>query len=213
MPGRRRQRRTDASKIDATPPWDQRVRDEPAATTGPYDVRDAPAVEDDDVARVDLGALQIPVSDGFDIRVELNEAQQVIAATLASPQGTMQLGVFAAPRNEGIWDEVRAEIAESLNAQRRTSATEQNGPFGTELKATLLAEGGTVPARFIGVDGPRWFLRALLAGPAAIDADHAGLFEQALRGVVVVRGTDPLPVREPVPLQLPADIELPGAQT
>ena len=30
----------------------------------------------------------------------------------------MQLGVFAAPRNEGIWDEVRAEIAESMRAQR-----------------------------------------------------------------------------------------------
>ena len=208
MPGRRRQKRTDRSKIDATPPWEHRARDEPEATTGPYDERDAP---EDELNRIDLGALQIPISDGLDVRLELNEAQQVIAATLATADGTMQVGVFAAPRSEGIWDEVRAEIAESLNAQRRTAANEQDGPFGVELQATLLADGGgTVPGRFIGVDGPRWFLRALLAGPVAADAAKAKPFEDALRGVIVVRGNEPLPVREPVPLKLPPGVELPG---
>ncbi len=166
MPGRRRQKRTDRSKIDATPPWETRARDEPEATTGPYDERDAP---DDEVARVDLGALRIPVDDGYDVRVDLNEAQQVISATLATPEGTMQLGVFAAPRNEGIWDEVRAEIAESLNAQRKGSASEVEGPFGTELHGTLPGDNGkgTVPVRFVGVDGPRWFLRGAARRPLA----------------------------------------------
>ncbi len=207
MPGRRKQRRTDRSKLDATPPWQTRVRDEPKLTTGPYDERDAPG---DDLARVDLGALQVPVAEGFDVRLDLDEAQQVVSATLATPDGTMQLGVFAAPRNEGIWDEVRAEIAESLGGPRRTSATEKDGPFGTELHGTLPADGGgQVPVRFIGVDGPRWFLRALLAGPVAGDADKAEPFEAVLRGVVVVRGNEPLPVREPVPLRLPPDVELP----
>ena len=212
MPGRRRQKRTDASKIDATPPWETRVRVEPDATTGPFDERDAP---DDDLERIDLGALQVPVGDGFDIQVELNEAQQVIAATLAGPQGTMQLGVFAAPRNEGIWDEVRAEIAESLRGERgprRVVPSEQDGPFGTELHGTIPDDTGrgTVPVRFVGVDGPRWFLRALFAGPVATDDAAAKPLEDALRGVVVVRGSEPLPVREPVPLQLPSGIELPN---
>ena len=40
MPGRRRQRRTDRSKLDATPPWETRVHEEPEPTTGPYDERD-----------------------------------------------------------------------------------------------------------------------------------------------------------------------------
>ena len=146
------------------------------------------------------------------MRLDVNEAQQVISATLAVADGTMQLGVFAAPRNEGIWDEVRAEIAESLNAQRKSSAKEVDGPFGVELHGTLPADSGsgTVPVRFIGVDGPRWFLRALVAGPVAADGARAAVLEQALRSVVVVRGTEPLPVREPVPLQLPSDLELPG---
>ena len=211
MPGRRRQKRTDRSKIDATPPWETRAREEPKPTGGPFDERDAP---DDELPRVDLGALRVPISDSYDIRVDLNEAQQVISATLAMPDGTMQVGVFAAPRNEGIWDEVRAEIAQSLAAQRKQATTEPAGPFGTELHGSLPADGGrgTTPVRFIGVDGPRWFLRGLLAGPAAVDPKKAEVFEEALRNCVVVRGSEPLPVREPVPLQLPSDITLPGAE-
>lgn len=211
MPGRRRQKRTDRSKIDATPPWESRFREEPEPTSGPFDERDAP---DDDQPRVDLGALRVPVSDAYDIRVDLNEEQQVISATLATPDGTMQIGVFAAPRNEGIWDEVRAEIAESLNAQRKQSATEAEGPFGAELHGALPADGGrgTVPVRFVGIDGPRWFLRGLLAGPVAADRKKAEVFEEALRQCVVVRGSEPLPVREPVPLKLPGDVVLPGSE-
>ncbi|WP_375502789.1 DUF3710 domain-containing protein [uncultured Jatrophihabitans sp.] len=209
MPGRRRQKRTEASKIDATPPWETRARAEPDVTTGPYDERDAP---DDELERIDLGALRIPIDGGFDVQVEVNEVQQVIAATLAGPHGTVQLGVFAAPRNEGIWNEVRAEIAESLRGQRRPVPSEKEGPFGTELHGTIPDDTGrgTVPVRFVGVDGPRWFLRALFAGPVATDDTAAEPFEQALRGVVVVRGTEPLPVREPVPLQLPTGVELPN---
>lgn len=207
MPGRRRQRRTDRSKLDATPPWEVRLREEPTPTAGPFDERDAPQ---DDIPRIDLGALRIPVDESFDIRVDLDEEQQIVAATLGTADGTMQLGVFAAPRNEGIWDEVRAEIADSLNAARRNCAREQDGEFGVELHGTVPADGGgVVPVRFVGVDGPRWFLRALFAGPVAADPEKADLLEEALRGVVVVRGTAPLPVREPVPLRLPDGLDVP----
>lgn len=202
---RRKQKRTVASKLDATPPWETRVRDEPEPTTGPYDERDAP---EDDVARADLGALRIPLATGLDLQVEVNEAQQVISATLASQQGSMQIGLFAAPRNEGIWDEVRDEIAASMK-QQRGNPSERDGAFGTELTGTIPGDGGgKVPVRFIGVDGPRWFLRAMLVGPAA-DPGKAKRFEDALRQVVVVRGNEPLPVRDSVPLTLPKDVVLP----
>jgi hypothetical protein len=207
---RRKSRRSELAKLDATPPWDTRVRPEPERTTGPFDERDAP---EDDVARVDLGALRVPVAAGLDVRLDVNEAQQVIAVTLAGPSGTMQLGVFAAPRSEGIWDEVRAEIAASLNAQRGQAKERHGGRFGTELSGKLPGEGGgkdgMVPVRFLGVDGPRWFLRAMLVGDAAVSDIHAEPFLAALRDVVVVRGTEPLPVREPVPLRLPKDVVLP----
>ena len=198
-------KRSERAKLDATPPWETRVREEPAATTGPYAERDAP---DDDITRADLGALRIPVGARLNLQVEVNEQQQVVSATLSSAAGTMQVGLFAAPRNEGIWDEVRAEIADSMAQQRGKPVEREGGAFGTELTGTLPAEGGRAPVRFIGVDGPRWFLRGMLVGPAA-DPARAEEFEEAFRQIIVVRGNDPLPVREPVPLTLPKDVVLP----
>jgi len=190
---RRKEKRTDRSKLDATPPWETRIRDEPVPTEGPFDERDAP---EDDVARID-------------VRLEMNEAQQVIAVTLAAPTGHMQLGVFAAPRNESIWDEVRAEIASSMRSQSGAPKETSDARFGTELSGKLPGDGGgPVAVRFIGVDGPRWFLRAMLVGAVATDKAKAAPFEQALRQVVVVRGAEPLPVREPVPLRLPKELSV-----
>lgn len=206
MASRRKEKRTERSKLDATPPWEQRVREELEPTTGPYDERDAP---EDDLPRVDLGALRVPVAPGVDVRLEVNEAQQVVAVTLAGPDGHMQLGVFAAPRTEGIWADVRAEIAESMRAQKGQAVEREDGPWGAELSGTLPGEGGgRVPVRFIGVEGPRWFLRAMLVGAVAAEPAKAQRFEEALRNVVVVRGTDPLPVREPVPLRLPKEVDV-----
>jgi hypothetical protein len=208
---RRKNKRTERSKLDATPPWETRARPAPEPTKGPYDVRDAP---EDDLERVDLGALQIPLHHGMEVRLELNEAQQVVAVTLVCPDGHMQLGVFAAPRSEGIWDDVRAEIAASLHAQRGTAKERLDGPFGVELVGRAPGDGNAlVPVRFIGVDGPRWMLRAMLVGRIATDAAKAEAFEQVMRDVVVVRGADPLPVREAVPLTLPKGIELPGGES
>ncbi|HLY33442.1 MAG TPA: DUF3710 domain-containing protein [Jatrophihabitantaceae bacterium] len=208
MPPKRRQRRSERAYLDATPPWETRVREDLPPTTGPYDERDAP---DDDVPRVDLGALRVPVADGFEMRLDLNEAQQVLGVTLAGPEGTMQLGVFAAPRNEGLWDEVRAEMAESLRTQRGVPKERHDGPFGVELHAMVAGDGGAkVPVRFVGIDGPRWFLRATFVGNIASEPSKAARFERTLRNVVVVRGNEPLPVRDQVPLQLPKQLTAEG---
>jgi hypothetical protein len=59
--------------------------------------------------------------------------------------------------------------------------------------------------RFIGVDGPRWFLRGMFVGDIASQAVKAEPFERVLRQIVVVRGSQPLPVREPVVLELPKE--------
>ena len=198
---RRKEKRTEKSKLDATPPWETKRPHEHQPTTGPYDVADAPS---DDLERLDLGALRVPVDSGLEVRVEVSENGQVVGVTLLNPNGQMQLGVFAAPRKEGIWDEIRAEIKASISSQSGTVA-EQDGEFGVELAGRLPAPGGLTPVRFLGVDGPRWFLRAMLAGAPAIDEEEARPFLDAFRGLVVVRGADPLPVREPVPLQLPRE--------
>ena len=60
-------------------------------------------------------------------------------------------------------------------------------------------------ARFIGVDGPRWFLRGLLTGPAATDTLQAKRLEELFRGIVVVRGGDAMAPRNALPLHLPRE--------
>lgn len=181
----------------------------PVASQGPWDSDDLPAEYADGViARVDLGGLRVPVRD--EVRVDLGPEGEVVAATVILGASAMQLSAFAAPRSEGVWAEVRAEIATALRASGG-SADEVPGPFGPELHARIVTPisantATTVPARFVGIDAPRWFLRALITGPAATDPVQAAAVEQALREVVVVRGWEAMGVKTQVPLRLPREV-------
>ncbi|MBA3249268.1 MAG: DUF3710 domain-containing protein [Geodermatophilaceae bacterium] len=198
--GKRRRLDRSVRAKGVAPEPELRERTQPS-TSGPYDVADAP---EDTMVRIDLGALRLPAPRGGDLRLDVNKAGAIISATLRLNGSAMQVGVFAAPRHEGIWREVRAEILETLGRQGGTG-TERKGRFGTELEARLAMKQGPQPARFLGVDGPRWFVRALITGPAASEAEQAKPLEDVFGQLVVVRGTDPMPVREAIPLQLPAD--------
>lgn len=170
---------------------------------GPWDEQDAPA---DDVPRLDLGSMRVPVSPATEVRVEIGDGGQVVAATFVTGESSAQVNVFAAPKTAGIWNEVRAELLASL-VESGGSAEEVDGPFGPEVQARLApAEGGgPQSARFVGVDGPRWFLRGVFTGPAATDPAQAAALEQTLRQVVVVRGKDAMAPRDGLPLRLPKE--------
>jgi hypothetical protein len=198
----RRTRRSERGKIDATPPWSTERERDTEETTGPWDEVDAP---DDGLERLDLGALRIPVVAGVEVRVDVNPDGQVVAATLSYGGSEAQVGAFAAPRTAGIWDEIRREIKGSIASQGGT-AQEVRGPFGRELTGRVPVQGGFQSVRFVGVDGPRWFLRALFSGAAATDPARAAQLEDALRNVIVVRGSAPMPVRDPLALTLPKEV-------
>jgi len=65
--------------------------------------------------------------------------------------------------------------------------------------------GGLHPVRFLGVDGPRWFLRGVISGPAARQPEIAAPLEQVFADVVVARGDHPVPPRDMLEIQLPAE--------
>jgi hypothetical protein len=212
MPFGRRRNRIDRSLRErGVPPEPQHREREVAETTGPWDAADAPQ---DGVPRIDLGSIRLPAVTGTDLRVELNQQQKVIGATLRSGDSLLQVSAFAAPRAGGIWDGVREDLASSASGQGG-SLREVEGPFGPELAGTIVAAPSAQtgqatppqpvrrPARFLGVDGPRWFLRGLITGPAAESPEAAAVLESVFRGIVVVRGADPMPVREQLPLTLP----------
>ncbi|MEO5981966.1 MAG: DUF3710 domain-containing protein [Pedococcus sp.] len=173
---------------------------------GPHDSSEVDLSDD---GRLDLGALRIRGVAGMELRLEVDEAaDQVVGATAVIADSAVQLQAFAAPKTMGIWDEIRSEIAESILAQGGT-ADEVRGQLGTELRTRMPSagpDGRTVfaPARFTGVDGPRWFLRAVFSGRAAIDDAAAAPLLEVVRSVVVVRGESAMAPREMLTLTLPA---------
>ncbi len=179
------------------------TRRAPVRDHGPFDISEAPA----DVKRIDLGSLQIPAVDGVEVRVAADNegrVQQVLLVDGAS-SSALEVGAFAAPRTEGIWDEVREEISAGLTASGG-KAHEVDGDYGTELRARVTTPQGQTDIRFVGVDGPRWMVRAVFQGAAATDPDAATLLDQMLRGLVVDRGVEAFPVRDALPLRLPREL-------
>ncbi len=186
---------------------------EPAAAgeraAGPRDVSEVELVEDDPT-RVDLGGMLVKGRPGIELRLQVDEASQRVAAVmLVAPEGAVELRPFAAPRNGGIWDDIRRQIA-AETARRGGTATEAEGPFGTELRVAMpvqLPDGktGNQPSRVLGIEGPRWLLRATLLGRPALDPDSDSVLVRALDDVVVVRGTGPMSPGEPLPLVVPAN--------
>jgi len=173
---------------------------------GPWDADDPFPARD----RADFGSLLVPITP--DQQIELaTDGQRVIWVSVKSDQSELRVHAFAAPRSTGLWEEVRPEIAAEL-ASVGTTAQEAEGPFGTEMFAHVPVQpgnpaAGTVPMRFIGVDGPRWLLRGLIIGGAAAGAESAEPFEDILSDVVVVRGDHPMPPRDMLELRLPAEIQ------
>jgi hypothetical protein len=175
-------------------------------TGGPWDADEV----SDDITRVDLGAVRLPGVQGMELRMEIDKATDTVsAASILLDGSSLQVQAFAAPRTEGIWREVRVELAEGIRSAGG-SARDVDGPFGRELHAKVPFDGpqgrGLQDARFVGVDGPRWFLRGVFSGTASRPGGQAVL-ENLFRGCVVVRGGAPLAPKGPIPLSLPGDIE------
>jgi hypothetical protein len=175
---------------------------------GPFDECEAD-LADSSVPRLDLGSLRIPGLPGIQVQVEADpNTQEVRAVTGVVGDGAVQLQPFAAPRSEGIWDEIRAEMLSEISATSGAKVTEAEGPFGPELRAVVPArtpEGQQIlqPLRFTGIDGPRWFLRAVFLGRAAVEPDPEDVLHTLVRQTIVVRGIEAMAPRDPLPLRLP----------
>jgi hypothetical protein len=171
---------------------------------GPLDESEANAVR----PYVDLGGVKIVPRPDLQLRLEVEEgSKRVVAVGLDYAGSSLQVQPFAAPRSSGLWNEIRAQIVDQIHKQGGTTKV-SDGPFGPEVLAeipvTTAGETGTRLARFVGVDGPRWFLRGVIAGDGAVDATAAEKVEDLFRSIVVVRGSTPMPPRDLIPLHLPA---------
>ena len=203
----RRRRSEDADRDEFDNDEPEQPAGVPRAEGGPWDAEEPfPVLE-----RVDLGSLQVPIGPEHEIQLVMAE-QHGAWVTIRYRESEVQIQAFAASRRGALWDDVRTEIAAEVNTAGGRSQ-EIEGSFGLELMAQVPVEpgqdaaepGGMRLVRFVGVDGPRWFVRGLFTGPAADGGDEADLLEEVFRDVVVVRGEHPVPPREILELRLPPE--------
>lgn len=177
------------------------------ATTGPFDVSEVSPVQ----PFIDLGSIKVTPRVGLQLRLDVDDStKRVVAATLDCEGSTLQVQAFAAPRSEGLWHEIRQQVIAQV-AKQGGSVEEADGPFGPEIRAVLpTSDGARRPVRFIGVDGPKWFLRGVISGRGAEDPSAAIPIEEVYRSIVVNRGIEAMPPRELLPLRVPPQPGVPS---
>ncbi|MGW2673595.1 DUF3710 domain-containing protein [Kocuria rhizophila] len=214
MFGRKKRNSTDAAEsagVEATgTPQDQEAAETAQDVTdpranGPWDEAEFSGERGD---YLDMGALLVKPVSGVTVRMEVDQHTKVPrAVNLDFRDGSVQLQAFTAPKTARLWDEVRAELVAGLRRDGGNPTVSQ-GPLGLQVDAKF---PGTTPdgqkgyrlARFVGIDGPRWFLRAVFTGGAAMPGTTAEVLDDAVRALVVVRGQDPHPPRDMLALSMP----------
>ncbi|RJQ82285.1 DUF3710 domain-containing protein [Pseudonocardiaceae bacterium YIM PH 21723] len=162
---------------------------------GPYD---SSAVPEDGISRLDLGSVRLPLPEGAQLQVEVEPEGPVKAVHVVTSLGRLTISAYAAPRSTGLWRDVSEELLEQLKNEGGKAQFER-GEWGLEIRAVM----PKAALCFVGIDGPRWLLRGVAAGPLHQAEATAAALHDVLRDTVVVRGEEPLPVRTPLALQLP----------
>jgi uncharacterized protein DUF3710 len=203
---------------------------------GPWDVSEMDDLEAiEERQRIDLGSLIITGVPGSELRLQVAEetkeivsAMMVIESTVPAPGGktgstqkvssALELGAYAAPRSGGLWAELRDEISEAATAQGG-SASLREGPFGVELYrfipvTTPEGEQGYQPSRMWVAEGPRWLLRGIVYGQAAVEDDVESPVVAnvlaAFRQVIVRRGEEAMAPGDLLPLSMPSTVTAGG---
>ncbi len=213
----------DAEALDATE-W---------RTAGPFEVSelaDSDEEREDEQPRIDLGSIIITPVPGSELRLQVNESSDIVSVMLVLPisapatngaqpevvgSSALELSAYAAPRSGGLWAELRDEISEAAT-EVGGSAELAAGPFGVELRRLLPVttpegEQGYQPSRMWVAEGPRWLLRGIVYGQAAIESDDdnpaVATVLEAFREVVVRRGDEAMAPGDLLPMTMPADLQ------
>ncbi|MFM7014291.1 MAG: DUF3710 domain-containing protein [Actinomycetota bacterium] len=171
------------------------------STAGPFDVSEIIQIR----PLIDFGSVQLPAREDIVLKLEVEEASsRIVALTVELNGSQLQVQAFSAPASEGIWHEIRDALASSITEQGGEVET-VIGPLGPELNAQIPGPYGVKRlAKFIGVDGPKWFLRGVISGTALSDPLEMSNIIDIFRSIVIDRGFSPLPPKDLLPLSAPA---------
>lgn len=157
---------------------------------------------------LDLGCLLVPLVDDLEVQVDVDSASdEIVSISLVLPHSIAAIQVFAAATNEEVWPQVREGITSGL-AEQHIETRVVLGRFGTEIHCVMPTQdehGVTIAqaVRFIGIDGPRWFLRATIGGDASLFPKASTEMDELLGMLEVVRGEYAAPPGERLTFVLP----------
>lgn len=181
----------------------------PARPHGPWDVDELDASRASHTApRLDLGGLRIRPHAGMKVQMQVDPGTGTATSVLlVGDQAAVQLMVIAAAKSTPMWPQTKAALYGDA-MRKGGSAKEGAGPWGPVLRLALPAETadgakGVQPSVVLGIDGPRWLLRATFIGKAATEQDQMNRMMQIVQDAVVVRGDKPMAPGDVVALTPP----------
>jgi hypothetical protein len=171
-------------------------------TAGPFDVSEIGVL----TPYLDFGSIRLAPRQDMQIRADIDDtSKKVVALTVEIDGHRLQLQAFASTKSEGLWESTMSALIQGISSQGG-SVEPVEGIMGRELRGSVPAKSGdrtiSRPTRFIGVDGPRWFLRGVISA-SAINEDVYGRLVAIFRSAAVSRGDIAMPPGELLPLRLP----------
>ena len=211
---------TDEEKVDETAEDEEREKSDEEKWAeidedfdrdeGPLDIEEVD-LDQDDVQRIDLGALVVTPFEGMQLQLQVDEAKQQVQSFLVGDGASaMEVALFAGPRRTSMLAEIRDEIA-AASEKEGGEVTLLEGPFGVELRRRQpvtdpQGRQGIHVSRTWLVGGPGWVLRGIVFGRAALEPDDEDAVIALLEcfgNLVVRRGTAPAVPGGLIPLSVP----------
>lgn len=153
---------------------------------------------------LDFGSIRVGSDPNIAISLEVSEETgKGVALTFDLEDSKLQVVAAASSKHEGIWADAITQLADSIRSSGGV-VEEFNSPLGRGINASIPQSKTTNRlVRFIGVDGPRWFLRGVLTGPDLAHPPRYQSLIELFRSVGVSRGETPLPPGDLLPLTIP----------
>ncbi|MDR1766831.1 MAG: DUF3710 domain-containing protein [Propionibacteriaceae bacterium] len=173
---------------------------------GPFDYDE---VELGDGQRIDMGALIVTPNEHIGLQLRVDKASGNVEAVAAIyRRSALEVSLLAAPAGRDITARLRRDLAEE-SVNDGATVEEEVGQFGPQLRVVAPVKGKKNQFRVTRVwhvAGPRWVLRGVLVGDAAVEIGESpdeAVLAAFFRNLVVRRGNKPVAPGDLVPIQLP----------
>lgn len=181
---------------------------------GPFDI-DEVDLDADEVTRLDFGSLVITPFENMQMQIQIDQdTGEVQSLLVVRDNNALEVALFAAPATGEMISQIHREMIEGTTAQGG-QASVADGPLGAELHRVVPMNGpdnqpGYHVSRSWLAQGPRWLLRGVLMGDAAVGdtLDATGqLLMEFFCNLVVRRDDRPRVPGDVIPLKVPDELQ------